>query len=83
MLTYFVVQGYEKTAKGALAAATPIQVQDEQHAMRLAEKLSKTNAGVIAFSRSGDPASGEYEDATILFSCGMLPALEHEIAIAS
>ena len=82
MLTYFVVQSYEKTAKGALAAATPIQVQDEQHAMRLAEKLSKTNAGVIAFSRSGDPASGEYEDARVLCSYGSLPALEVETAIA-
>ncbi|TJV19665.1 hypothetical protein [Mesorhizobium sp.] len=82
MLTYFVVQSYEKTAKGALAAATPIQVQDEQHAMRLAEKLSQTNAGVIAFSRSGDPASGEYEDARVLCSYGSLPVLEVDTAIA-
>ena len=43
---------------------------------------SKTAAGVIAFSRCGDPASGEYEDARVFCSYGSLPVLEVETAIA-
>ncbi|MNY82116.1 hypothetical protein D3C86_2240430 [compost metagenome] len=41
--------------------------------MRLAERLAATKVGVVAFSRSGDLATGEFEDATLLFMSGDLP----------
>jgi hypothetical protein len=42
-------------------------------ARRRAERLALTKAGVIAFSRTGDPATGDFEDAEILFAHGQLP----------
>ncbi|MBZ9764013.1 hypothetical protein LB553_24480 [Mesorhizobium sp. CA8] len=83
MLTYFVVQSFNFTPKGAITAGEAVEVQDVEHALRLAEKLAGCSAGVVAFSRTGDPASGEFEDAVILYANGIVPALEMEMAIAS
>jgi aspartate oxidase len=82
LLTYFVVQSFEKTGRGALAAHPPVQAQNEEHALRLASRLSKTSAGVIAFSRCGDPETGEFEDAVVLFTGGAVPIFDTETAIA-
>ncbi|MBZ9823189.1 hypothetical protein [Mesorhizobium sp. CA4] len=83
MLTYFVVQSFNFPPKGAITAGEAVEVQDVEHALRLAEKLAGCSAGVVAFSRTGDPASGEFEDAVILYANGIVPALEMEMAIAS
>ena len=40
LLTYFVVQSFKLTPKGAVAAAEAVEVQDAEHALRLAERLS-------------------------------------------
>lgn len=82
MLTYFVVQSFETTSKGALAASNPIHAQSEDQAIRMAARLSNNSAGVIAFTRSGDPETGEFEDAKILFSRGAVPMFDLENAIA-
>lgn len=79
MQTYFVVQSFEKTRKGALVASSPVEAQGEQQAMRLAERLSRGCAGVVAFSRSGDPATGEFDDATILVCYGAVPGLDKDV----
>jgi hypothetical protein len=39
----------------------------------MAESLSATKAGTIAFSRSGDSETGEFEDPVILAEHGELP----------
>jgi hypothetical protein len=40
----------------------------------MAEKLAATKLGVVAFSTSGDPELGEFDDQpTILFKAGQLP----------
>ncbi|RUU00164.1 hypothetical protein EOD23_23840 [Mesorhizobium sp. USDA-HM6] len=59
-----------------------MEVQDVEHALRLAEKLTASSAGLAAFSRTGDPATGEYDDAVILYARGTVPAIEAEMAIA-
>jgi hypothetical protein len=35
--------------------------------------LNGANAGAVAFSRSGDPNSGEFDDAVILKTFGQVP----------
>jgi hypothetical protein len=82
MLTYFVVQAFCRTRLGALVPDPPVQALDESHALRLADRLSGSKAGVVAFSRTGDPAIGEYEDAKILAAYGEVPAVERDIQIA-
>ncbi|MDG4889636.1 MAG: hypothetical protein EOQ55_01050 [Mesorhizobium sp.] len=82
MLTYFVVQRFDFTPKGAITAGAAVEVQDIEHALRLAEKLADCSAGVVAFSRTGDPSSGEFDDAIILYANGIVPALEAEIPVA-
>ncbi len=80
MITYFVVQSFTRGKRGALLADTPVQATDQGHASRMLERLSKSKAGVIAFSRSGDPTTGEYNDAIILATFGELPDEASEMA---
>jgi hypothetical protein len=49
---------------------------NEQAAIRRAGSMSRapTNAGALAFKRSGDPNMGNFSDATILKSFGEVPA---------
>ncbi|TIO11505.1 MAG: hypothetical protein E5X93_27865 [Mesorhizobium sp.] len=82
LLTYFVVQSFRLTPKGAITPGDATEVQDIEHALRLAEKLAASSAGVVAFSRTGDPSTGELEDAVILYANGAVPLLESELAIA-
>jgi len=80
MVTYFVVQTFQAGRKGALIADPPLVAQSADGAIRTAERYSHSKAGVIAFSRAGDPATGEYEDATILAMHGTLPSEAEEMA---
>ncbi|PBC09159.1 hypothetical protein CK230_16880 [Mesorhizobium sp. WSM3859] len=83
LLTYFVVQSFNLTPRGAVTAGRAVEVQDAEHALRLAEKLAGCSAGVVAFSRTGDPSSGEFDDAVVLYANGIVPLLETEVSIAS
>ncbi|MGN6548477.1 MAG: hypothetical protein ACTHJ3_01075 [Pararhizobium sp.] len=82
MITYYVVQAFSAGKRGALVADAPMQATSADHAKRMAERLSRTKVGVVAFSRTGDPAAGEYEDAKILAHYGRLPAEAEEMVAA-
>jgi hypothetical protein len=73
MQTQFVVQPYHETTRGALAALPAMAAKDADHALRLVAQQKKVAAGVIAFSRRGDPDTGDYEDAVVLSRWGRLP----------
>lgn len=73
MITYFVVQSFTRGKRGALLADSAVQANDQGHAFRMLERLAKSKAGVVAFSRSGDPSTGEYTDAVVLAQYGDLP----------
>ncbi|BCH30260.1 hypothetical protein MesoLjLc_21900 [Mesorhizobium sp. L-8-10] len=70
MLTYFVVQSFERGKRGSLIADQPVEAQGLDQAIRMAERLSRVKAGVVAFSRRGSPATGDYEDAVIVAMYG-------------
>jgi hypothetical protein len=84
-LTYFVVQTYRsvKGAKGKIAAENPLPARDCDHAARLFERYKPIRAGVVAFHRTGSPATGEYEDAVIIAKHGTLPAEIEDMADAT
>lgn len=73
MVTYYVVQTFRRGKRGALIAEQPRQARDQAHCEHLAERLSKSAHAVVAFSRRGDPSSGDWEDALILAQYGPLP----------
>lgn len=81
MITYFVVQSFTLGSRGALIADDPVEATGAEHARRLAERLAATKIGVVAFSRSGDLGTGEFEDATVLYMSGDLPMeIQEELA---
>jgi hypothetical protein len=58
-----------------LAPGLAIECPSGAAAIRRAEAIARldANAGAVAFSRSGDPNLGEFEDAVILKTFGDVP----------
>ena len=75
-LTYYVVQSYKvvKGRRGGISADEPVPARDHDHAMRIFERLKAIRAGVVAFHRTGSPATGEFDDAVIIARHGILPS---------
>lgn len=73
-LTYFVVQPFKavKGSRGKISAEEAIPARDHDHAMRMFERFKPIRAGVVAFRRTGDPATGDWEDAVIIARHGTL-----------
>jgi hypothetical protein len=46
---------------------------DPQVTPALASLVDELNIDAVAFSRSGDPATGDFSDATVIRKCGDLP----------
>jgi hypothetical protein len=60
---------------GESIAGAGEELQSPNAAMRRAEALSRVagNVGAVAFSRTGDPAVGEFFDAVVLKAFGEVP----------
>ena len=73
-VTYYVAVPFVRTEEG-VAPGEAQEMPNEQAAIRRAELMSRapTNAGALAFKRSGDPNTGNFGDATILKSFGEVP----------
>lgn len=50
----------------------PIEARSEEAALAVARRLARTKAVTLAFSRAGDPETGEFDDAVLIFSDGDL-----------
>ncbi len=72
-LTYYVVLPFFRTTDGEILADEPIEVSDGDRARRQAERVARAKGGGVAFSRTGDPATGDFEDAVILGRFGEVP----------
>jgi len=59
----------------ALVAGEGEELQSPSTAIHRAEALSKLagNIGAVAFSRTGDPSIGEFDDAVVLRKFGDVP----------
>ena len=71
-MTYFVALAFMRTEDGDIVACEPKEAQSADQAVRMANALavSDGHCGAIAFSRTGDPAIGEFDDAVILKTVG-------------
>lgn len=72
--TVHIVQAYSAGRGAHLKPEAPIPCKSAELARRTAERLAESKLGVVAFSSSGDPELGEYDDEpTIIFKSGRLP----------
>lgn len=72
-VTHYVVQAYRKGKRGKIEAEEPKIARDENNCRVMAERLSLTRHAVIAFSRTGDPDTGDFDDPVILAKHGEVP----------
>jgi predicted molibdopterin-dependent oxidoreductase YjgC len=73
-LNYFV-QSFNADKGGNLKADAPIACKSATGALRTAERLALRKLGVVAFSSTGDPEMGDYDDEpTVIFRNGQFPA---------
>jgi hypothetical protein len=73
-ITYFVAIPFD-VADTAVVVGEPIECPTPAAAIELAHGLwiGLGHTGAIAFSRTGNPATGEFKDATVLRSFGDVP----------
>ena len=74
VMTYYVALAFKRSDDdgGDIVACDPKEARSSEQAIRMADSLAKTegHCGAIAFSRTGDPALGDFEDAVILKTVG-------------
>ena len=68
-VTYFVVVVFDRE-DGELRPGEPQEVRSAEAARRRVVSLAGAHASVVAFSRSGDPATREFSDAEISSQTG-------------
>jgi hypothetical protein len=75
-VTYYVALPFTVDDAGESIAGAGEELQSPNAAMRRAETLSRQpgNIGAVAFSRTGDPAIGEFSDAVVLGQFGDVPS---------
>lgn len=74
--TYFVVLPVVAGKKGKVTEGEPVPCASGVAAIKLAQRVMASGRalGAIAFSRTGDPDTGDYEDAVVLTLLGNVPA---------
>jgi hypothetical protein len=73
-VTYYVALPFDRNEEGELVPGEAQECQTSSAAIRRAEGMARASAGAIAFARSGDPATGEFESAEVLKRFGAVPA---------
>jgi hypothetical protein len=69
-VTYYVVVAFDWSEDGDLVAGPAQEATSAGSAERGARSLAVLHAGAVAFSRTGDPAIGEFQDAVVLAKFG-------------
>jgi hypothetical protein len=74
-VTYFVALPFLQDDTGSPIASNGEELQSPSAAIRRAEVLSRIAGiiGAVAFSRTGDPSIGEFNDGVILRKFGEVP----------
>jgi phage tail sheath gpL-like len=73
--TSYFVQSFDAGRGGNLKADAPITCKSATGAVRTAERLASSKAGVVAFSSTGDPEMGDYDDEpVVIFRNGRFPS---------
>ena len=69
-ITYHVVVPFGRSEDGDLVPLEPAEAPNAESARRRAQAAAAKHGGAIAFSRTGDPNTGEFGEAVILATCG-------------
>jgi len=69
-VTYYVVVPFDRDESGSLVAGEGQEAPSAFAAERKARAFALQHAGAVAFSRTGDPATGEFQDAVVLAQFG-------------
>ena len=73
--TIYFVQSFNAGKGRNLKADVPIACRSATVAVRTAERLALSKLGVVAFSSTGDPEMGDYDDEpTVIFRNGQFPS---------
>lgn len=72
-VTYYVVLPFIHDDDGQLVAEQAVEAPSEHSAMSRARAIVGRKIGTVAFSRTGDPALGDFDDAVILGRYGETP----------
>ena len=75
-VTYYVALPFVRNEDGDLIAGEAQERQTASAALREARRMVETSAGAVAFSRTGDPSVGEFEDAVVIERFGDTPSLD-------
>ena len=65
-VTYCVVIPFDRIEGGDLVPGEPKEAPNREAAKRRAQAMTDKHAGAIAFSRTGDPDSGDFADAEVI-----------------
>ena len=80
-ITYHVALPFSVAENGDLVAGEPQEARSPSDAIFKARALARAYGGAIAFTRTGDDATGEFVEAVIHARCGHVP--EDLIAIGA
>jgi len=69
-VTYHVVVAFDRNASGDLTPGEAREVMSPLVAERRARALALEHVGALAFSRTGNPATGEFDDAVVIARFG-------------
>lgn len=69
-VTYFVALPFARDEQGEIRAGVPRECLSSFSAIQTARRMASDGEGAVAFSRSGDPATGEFADAVVLQTFG-------------
>jgi hypothetical protein len=72
-VTYFAVLPFSRDADGDFLAESAIDVRSAAEARTTAARMGVADRGAVAFSKTGDPQLGEWDDAVILGRYGDVP----------
>lgn len=75
-ISYYVALPFCSDDDGSVVAGAAEEFQSASTAIRRADTLSRAPGivGAVAFTRSGDPMTGDFKDATLLKAFGNVPA---------
>lgn len=72
-LTYHVVLPFSRNDEGELCPGEPVECPSPAAATVQAQRLAARLGGAVAFSRTGDPDLGDYNDAVVMARVGDVP----------
>ncbi|GLS23814.1 hypothetical protein GCM10007874_68350 [Labrys miyagiensis] len=72
-VTYFVVVPFERNEDGEFVMGKAFEVRSADSARFKVRLLAESGKGGVAFSRTGDPALGDFQEGEVLATLGELP----------